>query len=305
MPLVELGRIFNDDAARDARFDERAHRRPPTPLAQRNQNSIGPGLSTIRARSGIRPENLTRHRPDRGIGQRSSTIPTTICRLCPASSSRAISPARGVLPIIRIRSRREPKHVQPQLEKRSCHLHRCAASMRSETPSSVETCASRQGTTMTSPGLTQKLSCVLAGRAWPSSTEAIVGKRNVPRVGPSCRSTTDPAARRIVGDAACHGQNVEHRCAILDLVTARRLHLADHGHLEAVNFAHEHGHRGRRDVFGQSGRQLVAQLHGCEACGMYVVEQRQRDFPVRPHRNGPGQRRGCPRPRCRARPRGR
>src|SRR6266850_6318777 len=90
-------------------------------------------------------------------------------------------------------------------------------------------------------------------------------ERNLPR----CRTLTtenhDTVPHRKLGEPPGHGEHIEDGGDASEFITARCLDLADHGNLEAVHPADDHGQLRRRDVRSQRRVECVFQLRGREA----------------------------------------
>ena len=112
-----------------------------------------------------------------------------------------------------------------------------------------------------------------------------VVERDARRRRPVLAQDHNPVSRGEVGEALSHRDRLQHRHRALELVPPGRLHRADHGHLAAVHFANDDRHFGSRNEIRQPRNQLLAEIARRETGGLKVIEERNRDLPVRPHRN--------------------
>src|SRR5439155_18946140 len=90
-----------------------------------------------------------------------------------------------------------------------------------------------------------------------------------------------------VGEPLRQRDGIQDRGAALQLVAPRLPDLAEHGHLEAVDLADDHGDLGGGHVVGELPREGIPELRRGEAGRLDVLHQRERDLSVRPHRDGP------------------
>src|SRR4029453_14844479 len=88
-------------------------------------------------------------------------------------------------------------------------------------------------------------------------------------------------------EAFRHCENIEHGGATFQLVPARLLDFSDDGHLEAVHLAHDHRYLRRRHIFGQLFEEHTAELVRRQPRRLDVVDQWERDLPVRAEGNRP------------------